>query len=111
MSADGPVAAGPPAEAQNHPSSRTRKGCAMNRVPRMARSSLPALRARGGDEAAGGSRGIGIPAGPGLTRGLRRRAKSGKAEHCHWSSFPTKRQVVIAVHTVAAAMRLKDLVG
>jgi hypothetical protein len=29
----------------------------------------------------------------------------------HWSTFPSKVQVVIAVHTVAAAMRLKDLVG
>lgn len=83
----------------------------MNRVPRKARSSLPALRARSGEEAAGGSRGIGIPAGAGLTLGLRRRVKSGKAEGCHWSTFPTKRQVIIAVHTVAAAMRLKDLVG
>src|SRR5207249_4265495 len=51
------------------------------------------------------------PAATGLGRSLLRRVMTSKAEDSNWSTFPTKRQVVIAVHTVAAAMRLKDLVG
>jgi len=48
----------------------------------------------------------------GLRRNLRRRVKNSKAEEAgNWATFPTKRRVVMAVHTVAAAMRLKDLVG
>lgn len=37
--------------------------------------------------------------------------KPSQVEDSNWSTFPTERRVVIAVHTVAAAMRLKDFVG
>ncbi len=48
----------------------------------------------------------------GLRRNLRKRVKNSKPDaDSNWATFPTKRRVVIAVHTVAAAMRLKDLVG
>lgn len=53
-----------------------------------------------------------IPVANGLRRNLRKRVKTSKLEEDgHWGTFPTKRRVVMAVHTVAAAMRLKDLVG
>jgi len=42
----------------------------------------------------------------------RKPVKNSKAEDDRrWGTFPTKRSVMMAVHTVAAAMRLKDLVG
>lgn len=48
----------------------------------------------------------------GLRRTLLKRVRNSKPEDdSNWATFPTKRRVVIAVHTVAAAMRLKDLVG
>jgi hypothetical protein len=83
----------------------------MDTLQPLARSSLLQLIARTGEDPQSTPRFNSVPAGTGLGRNLLRRVRSSKAESGIWSTFPTKRQVVIAVHTVAAAMRLKDVVG
>lgn len=79
----------------------------MPRVQRPVRSH----RQRATTHNNGESPGAPVPKASGL-RNLRKRGKHRKPEDdSNWATFPTKRRVVIAVHTVAAAMRLKDLVG
>lgn len=83
----------------------------MPTVPRSARSHRQQTDARLGEDPLSSPRLNPIPAATGLGRTILKRVRNSKAEGNNWNTFPTKVQVVIAVHTVAAAMRLKDLVG
>lgn len=76
-----------------------------------ARSNRQQVNGRTGEDQLGSPRLNPIPAATELGRTLFKRVRNSKAEGGNWNTFPTKVHVVIAVHTVAAAMRLKDLVG
>jgi hypothetical protein len=79
----------------------SRRPRAMDTVQRFARSPLLRSIARTSED----------PPGPPLPSAMPSHVLTSEAEGSHWCTFPTKRRVVIAVHTVAAAMRLKDLAG
>src|SRR2546430_10123093 len=82
----------------------------MPTVHRRAISHRQRVTAQTGEGPSGSPRLKPIPAATSLGRSLLKRGRNSKAEDNNWSTFPTKRRVVIAVHTVAAAMRLKDVV-